>query len=322
MPLIKGKSQKAFSHNVETEMQSGKPQDQSVAIAYSMKRKAKKKMAKGGPVEESASNEMRPMPMQTAADSKMVSHNSSKHPQTIDFSTESRPMPPQGKKTMPLKHPKIVGGSTFTTRLRGMQEDEDHPLTTQAPTPMAMPRKRDEQPMTKQTSANPDSQIMKPKKLYAKGGMINDEVSMSEAEEDEDPSMSPLDGMTEEESPSEDEIMSSRMPAFADGGEVDSMMQPHEEEAIEHAASIASAIMAKRKMAEGGQVDLNENSMEEPNQFYSRNKAVLKENYDSDMEDMTQPMDSNEHSDSIAMDKHDMVDMIRRKMKMKSAITK
>jgi hypothetical protein len=56
MPLIKGKSPKAFSKNVETEMHAGKGQKQALAIAYSMKKKAKK-MAKGGdpqdPVEDS-----------------------------------------------------------------------------------------------------------------------------------------------------------------------------------------------------------------------------------------------------------------------------
>lgn len=35
MPLEKGKSKKAFSHNVKTEMKAGKPQKQAVAIAYS-----------------------------------------------------------------------------------------------------------------------------------------------------------------------------------------------------------------------------------------------------------------------------------------------
>lgn len=40
MPLIAGKSKKAFSQNVKTEMAAGKPQKQAVAIAYSMKRKA------------------------------------------------------------------------------------------------------------------------------------------------------------------------------------------------------------------------------------------------------------------------------------------
>jgi hypothetical protein len=47
MPLIKGKSPQAFQHNVKAEMHAGKPQNQSLAIAYSMKRKAKK-MADGG----------------------------------------------------------------------------------------------------------------------------------------------------------------------------------------------------------------------------------------------------------------------------------
>lgn len=42
MPLIKGKSEKAFGKNVSAEMDSGKPQKQALAIAYSIKRKAKK----------------------------------------------------------------------------------------------------------------------------------------------------------------------------------------------------------------------------------------------------------------------------------------
>ncbi len=49
MPLIKGKSPQSFSKNVSTEMDAGKPQKQALAIAYQMKRKAKK-MAEGGMV--------------------------------------------------------------------------------------------------------------------------------------------------------------------------------------------------------------------------------------------------------------------------------
>jgi len=42
MPLIKSSSKKAFSENVRREMRAGKSQKQAVAIAYSVKRKAKK----------------------------------------------------------------------------------------------------------------------------------------------------------------------------------------------------------------------------------------------------------------------------------------
>ena len=43
MPLIKGKSNKAFQQNIKTEMAAGKPQKQAVAIAYSEAGEAKKR---------------------------------------------------------------------------------------------------------------------------------------------------------------------------------------------------------------------------------------------------------------------------------------
>jgi hypothetical protein len=46
MPLIKSKSKKAFEKNISTEVRAGKPVKQAVAIAYSVKRSAKK--AEGG----------------------------------------------------------------------------------------------------------------------------------------------------------------------------------------------------------------------------------------------------------------------------------
>lgn len=52
MPLIQGKSKQSFSKNVGTEMDAGKPQKQSLAIAYNIMRKNRaKKMAVGGIVE-------------------------------------------------------------------------------------------------------------------------------------------------------------------------------------------------------------------------------------------------------------------------------
>ena len=43
MPLIKSMMPKAMSKNIAKEMEAGKPQKQAVAIAYAVKREAKKK---------------------------------------------------------------------------------------------------------------------------------------------------------------------------------------------------------------------------------------------------------------------------------------
>ena len=42
MPLVKGKSDKAVSKNIKTEMAAGKPQKQAIAIALSVAGKSKK----------------------------------------------------------------------------------------------------------------------------------------------------------------------------------------------------------------------------------------------------------------------------------------
>jgi hypothetical protein len=43
MPLIKGKSEKAFKENIRTEVKAGKPVKQAVAIAYDVQRRAQGK---------------------------------------------------------------------------------------------------------------------------------------------------------------------------------------------------------------------------------------------------------------------------------------
>jgi|TARA_R100000406_G_scaffold96160_1_gene92931 hypothetical protein len=43
MPLEYNKSKKSFKKNIKTEIKAGKPMKQAVAIAYSIKKKKKKK---------------------------------------------------------------------------------------------------------------------------------------------------------------------------------------------------------------------------------------------------------------------------------------
>ncbi len=102
---------------------------------------------------------------------------------------------------------------------------------------------------------------------------------------------------------------------------------------IEHHASVAASIMAKRRMANGGvvdtldpkheddaalpegAVDIDDNGREMPNPMDHRNHDILSDNLDEDLMDVDQPMDSNEHAADIEKDKHDMISAIRRKMK-------
>jgi hypothetical protein len=49
MPLIKRPSKAAFNKNTQSEMESGKPQEQSLAIAHEIQRRSRK-MANGGDV--------------------------------------------------------------------------------------------------------------------------------------------------------------------------------------------------------------------------------------------------------------------------------
>lgn len=105
---------------------------------------------------------------------------------------------------------------------------------------------------------------------------------------------------------------------FAEGGEVTPSDMMDDDE---RADSIADAIMRKRRMADGGMVDLNEASEEEGRSPYDEANAETgdKEAYDLDQLS-AQPMGSNRHGNAredATSDAHDMVSRIRAKIKAK-----
>lgn len=242
MPLIQGKSKKSFQKNMETEMHAGKPKDQSLAIAYSVQRKnKKKKMAHGGEVDlrkESMSG------IDDAMDSREM---------------EMAPAAKMKKKSeLDLREEKMAGiDSEYDSR------DED--MLDSKPMRHEMEDTANEDDMTDIDEAKTDRDLM----MLAKGGMID---------------------MDEEE---------------------------------EHPKSIAEAILRKKKKAmyaDGGEVDIEENMSEEPNHEDDMSYKLLRKRpfMGDDLQRMKgQPMDSNETGRDLEdEDKYDMIDRIRRKMKM------
>lgn len=243
---------------------------QSLAMAYEMKRKAKRKMAKGGMIDESAASEKRPMPEEKDQDAHEVARNMAKKA-LVDSKATDRPEMKQarhGLKTTPIKHPKMVHSDVLSARLR--DEEDDLEMSAKPASPMEQPSKE-----------------------------------LDEKEQDKSgPSVPAL-----------------QMKKMAHGGDV-----AEDEEDLEHESDIAAAVMAKRRrMAKGGEVDLSENAMEEPNGLDDLNEDALKENYDEQLMDVTQPEDSNEmspHHELENIHDEDIISAIRSRMKKRSPITR
>jgi len=336
MPLMPGKSRKAFNHNVKVEMEAGKPQKQALAIAYHQKRK--KKYAKGGPIKnESAASEARPMPSERDKDSRMVARNDHKKP-LVESDMTSRPDIKQarkGLKTTPIKHPKMVPSTGFTAKLRSQEDDQ---MESMRPNNGAQ---RQPSEMYDEAGADRKGPVPPTQKKFAKGGKINEAVSFEDAEDDNAEHPDDLEMDDDQMRPDEDDYMSDQDEAmYADGGLVDEEREEMED------ASIAAACMSKRRMARGGKI-LSEDSMEsddsdqadlENNAIESANMedkasfdALRKELYsESDaLDDLDQPEDSNmkghprESEDDFENDHdEDLVSAIRRKMKKKSPIAR
>jgi hypothetical protein len=127
MPLMKGKSKAAFSHNVAAEMHAGKPQKQSLAIAYAVKRRMAHK-AKGGQVEhyptDNSGNYMgHPEPSHSAHSGHPMGYahggKIKEYPHKGQMGQESVPMPSEGRDPAEYmaeggKLPKLGTGARFS----------------------------------------------------------------------------------------------------------------------------------------------------------------------------------------------------------------
>lgn len=288
MPLIKSKSKQAFEHNLKAEMKAGKPQDQSLAIAYAMKKKAPKKMAQGGLIkEQNEKTEKLPMPELELEDRAEIAEL-----------PKAKPMLAAGGRVIsPLAAPSMVKSSAFKARLL---DKHGNPI-------------EEIPPQDETEHIGFDDEHAEHSDMMAEGG----EVEEPQDEHEEVDVTPALNEALEDKDKAE-----KSMPKLAEGGEV-----PMDEAELEHHASIAAAIMAKmKKMAEGGQVDLNENNKEEPNGYYEQNEDEALD-WDMDDSQLDhQPEDSNEMADSREEDEendHDesLVSKIMRKKAKKSAIS-
>ncbi len=266
MPLSQGKSKKAFEHNIKAEMNSGKPQDQALAIAYSVKRKAKrKKMAEGGIAykNDSAKTEAHPMPSERDNDSRMVSQNSgNKAP--MEDSWTSRPdikQSTKGMKTTPIKHPKMVPSDAFSTRMRSEEDDlQSSAGTNEGPQRQPLSRDDEEGPNRQGPKVSDMQETHSThRKPYAKGGEVEESDYDTRGNRYEDDLL--------DLGPSEDEGYSNamshnEMDADSHGNKVSDMerehsngrkpyarggnVSPNDEISDEHDASLAAAVMARR----------------------------------------------------------------------------
>jgi hypothetical protein len=242
MPLIQGKSKKAMSENIKTEMEHGKPQKQALAIAFSVKRKPKK-MAQGGQITQS---DVKPEP---GSSSKPHATEGPHHEMDESRIGHDDPNMHAQPHILTGEHINSIADAVFARMAAGGMVH-----------PHAVEPQRHFQINEHSTSMN-------------------------------DPTKH---------------------------------AQPHHEFA-RHSDSIADAVFQKmKKMAKGGQVDLEANSEESPNMADKYNFDTNGEEQFSDEQFEPGSMESGEHGDEREMDKHDANDMIgsiRKKMKAKRRLS-
>jgi len=246
MPLIQSKSKKAFSKNVEAEMNSGKPQNQALAIAYNVKRKPKKKaaggsvqsgskdmnMAEGGAVKnERVPSEARPMPAERDKDSAMVSRNSGNKPAKNDNWLDNPSVKDaQRPKYQPLSRPRLAN-SAFKVRDRADIDKEERMMYELAPDGYGKQPDQEYDELGARRNG-PQPPLLRMKRM-AKGGMALDSDHSGNlhnkpvdheygdgSEEDEQMEPKGLQEDDDQMRPPKDEYMAGDMQGYQSGGSV------------------------------------------------------------------------------------------------------
>lgn len=234
-----------MSKNIKTEMAAGKPQKQSIAIAYSMANRNKKKMSKGG----------------------SISLLGEDHEHNDECMSEGGTCYAEGGLV-----DEDANGKEILNKNRGTHE-VDHAWDV-----------RDED------ASNPESDSMSEPSSKDSG------IELTERDDERD-------------------LLASSRPGY-----------PGAQPKAAYDDDMVSRIMSKRKMmAEGGSVDDSEADVSRnANEDYNKEDqmsfdALRKENYSETpgLDALDQPEDSNLKGDTLSdADAHDMVETIRRKLKL------
>lgn len=312
MPLIKSKSDKAFKKNVEKEMEAGKPQKQSLAIAFSVKKRAKKKMASGGIVKGAERDENLGTPKAKPDDHRL----NEKDYMGNDWAGGPDPKAKEPNFASPAmsdymagKRKQLAKGGMINNAESMKDSEEDNEVLP---------------------GAKPDNE-RRNQSQYMSGEMPDQLAHGGEVPEDKQRSvdMKPAhQGLGEENdmiSPSQKAAyhleQAEKYQRMADGGMVNDLEDM--DDAEEDNSPVDAIMSRRRKMADGGMVDLDANSEESTADHGLKylTDANLKEQYDLDQLS-DQPEDSNEMGDDREeneenIDDSDIVGSIRRKMKSK-----
>lgn len=348
MPLIQGKSKKSISKNIATEMSHGKPPKQSIAIALQTARSVRKKKSRGGEIKAaagrpSADNARDAREMTMMAQGGMA--DISDHKITADSVTPE-------ELDMIHRHRMAQGGEIRAASSRPVADDQDargEDMLDSHPTMDGdeLDARKESMRGNSIDSAKDRREMDMMRRPMARGGEVNvweenmsrNSIDNAASERDENmldskptrsgPELRAAGGRPSADSAKtdrdEDMMLQHGQPDvyskegrinYAKGGYVDAEMD-------DEPLSVTRAIMKRKRMADGGEVDLNRNADEDLNEEDQLSfKAGRQQSYSekAGLDALDSPLDSNEHGDELSdEDEHakPMIARLRAKIKAK-----